>query len=117
MRKPVWIGVGVVAIAAALLLYVNVHGPQRTMAELGKVTGSAESRELDVAFGPCGMRFEISTDEASDTVTVRVLLDGHRGSACTAEAAVAKVTLKSPLGERRVVDAATGRTVRVEGRD
>lgn len=63
------------------------------------------------------MGWETFTDETSDTVTVRVLLDGHRGRTCTAEAAVAKLTLNSALGERRVADAATGHTVRVEGRD
>lgn len=117
MRKRTWIGVGAVAaIAAALIIFAIVQSTQRSTAEILSATGTAESRELTVVFGPCSMGWEASSDETADTVTVRVLLDGHRGSTCTAEAAIAKVPLESPLGARRVVDAATGRTVDVAGR-
>ena len=117
MRKRAWIGVGAVAaVAAALIVVAVVQSTQRSTAEILSATGSAESRELEVVFGPCSMGWEASADETSDTVTVRVLLDGHRGRTCTDEAAIAKVPLDSPLGARRVIDAATGRTVQVDGR-
>lgn len=118
MRRPLWISVGAVAaVVAALLIYAAVQPTKRSTAEVFGATGTEDSRELGVTFGPCSMGWETFTDETSDTVTVRVLLDGHRGRDCTAEAAIATVTLDSPLGKRRVVDAATGHTVRVEGRD
>ncbi len=118
MRRRVWISVAAVAaIAVAVLIYGAVQATQRSTAEVLGATGTADSRELDVTFGPCSMGWETLTDETRDTVTVRVLLDGHRGRDCTDEAAIATVTLDSPLGDRRVVDATTGRTVRVDGRD
>lgn len=118
MRRRVWISVGAVAaVAAAVLTYAAVQATQRSTAGVFGATGTADSRELYVMFGPCSMGWETFTDETRDTVTVRVLLDGHLGRTCTAEAVIATVTLDSPLGDRRVVDAATGHTVRVEGRD
>jgi len=113
----VWVGVGAVAaVVAGLLIYATVQAGQGSTAEVLTVTGTADSRELKVVFGPCGMDWRASVEETSDTVTVKVLLDGRRSGDCDLVAAIATLTLDSPLGDRRVVDAATGHTVRVEGR-
>ncbi|MFJ6013353.1 hypothetical protein [Streptomyces sp. NPDC092952] len=72
----------------------------------------AEGRELSVTFwgGACST-YTASATETADTVTVRVAESAQQGKqACimVAKELTRTVTLKAPLGDRKVVDAVSG---------
>lgn len=122
MRKAIVIGVvaAVAAAAVAALAWWGVAARQGSRAaEVTAVWGARDSRELEVAFGPCSMGWSAGASETADVVTVWVELAEpiQRGQDCTAEAAIVTLPLTAPLGDRRVVDEATGNTLTVYGRD
>lgn len=104
------------AVAAGAIVWDRTHGPADTRLE--SVARGADGRTLVVRYvhgdpacglGPAGVRVE--EDERRVRLTARV--QRGSGGTCTAIGIVRTetVTLRAPLGDRAVVDGATGNRI------
>ena len=106
----VWLGLGMV-VATILGLYVAVSGsPIRTSATIG-VAVLIDDDRIEVSLD-CGSGVVWELDESPDRVVVDVRMF-HRPGDCSAGTIL---ELAKPLGDRPLIDAATGDAVEVANR-
>jgi len=85
----------------------SLPGVWRTVGVIGVTSTSGTSVDLSLAH--CGGNYRLSVEETPVFVTIHA--ETSDSGATPACASVATATLKSPLGERQVVDSSSGRPV------
>ena len=102
-----------VGLALGAGYYLLVYGwPFRTTATVG-YTILFDEDTIRVGSG-CGSNVGATADETDHTVTIRIRMSVRPNADCGSEV---DVNLRSPLGERTVIDFKTGLEVEVWGRD
>lgn len=78
-----------------------------------EVHGDAASTELVVSIDSCNQHPKVEADETPTEVRLRVTADAETGDDCID---IRTVTLNVPLGDRKVIDGASGDNLEVRSR-
>jgi len=96
----------VIAVISAGTLVASGCGIGWQDQPISRVSVSGDGRSLDVGWH-CHQDADVEVEETEDEVRLRFRVDGYKGDCADVE----RANLSSALGDRRIVDSTTGKTV------
>lgn len=102
------VGLGV-GLAAPPLWQAYSHRP----AHISDATTEPASRAVTVLFGSCNYPYSVEFTETDEAVTVTIITDAHWRDPCEDIGNEAQLVLNEPLGDRALIDGATGEHIPV----
>jgi hypothetical protein len=100
--------IGLLLIVALVSVAACTTSPH---AQIMEATTGADGRTLELVVGTCNADLTTKTEESPTQVTVTVTARNDTSDDCLDGVVV---HLDRPLGDRRLVDGATGETVRIQ---